>query len=274
MNSVTGKIKETKQPRGGFVKPSLFERIQMENDGEILSSENINPSLSGTVVDYLTRFMSGESAENAFDISLKGIHIMSIIDQAGVAEAASLVEEIKGIDDNSIRAACKLAAYDVWYRNITAALISRGSAFPDPDACTINNIRIMVNRSLKFFEKYGPVVKSAFTFEEPGVKDVIEEIQRNGQCGGYTKEVSTGDGDILTKDTLWDFKVSKNKPNSKQTLQLLMYWIMGQHSGQEIFKDIKYIGIFNPRLNIVYRLCVDDIDKDVIRYIEECVIGY
>lgn len=43
--------------------------------------------------------------------------------------------------------------------------------------------------------------------------------------GGYSPIVTAGDGDYLTKDTLWDFKVSKKELNSKHTLQLLMYYI-------------------------------------------------
>lgn len=78
----------------------------------------------------------------------------------------------------------------------------------------------------------------------------------------------------MTVDTLWDFKVSKAKPTNKHTLQLLMYWIMGQHSGQEIFKEIKYIGIFNPRLNTVYKLSLNSIPNEVIRRIEDEVICY
>ena len=31
-------------------------------------------------------------------------------------------------------------------------------------------------------------------------------------------------------------------PQSKDTLQILMYWIMGQHSGQKCFKNIDKIG--------------------------------
>lgn len=53
-----------------------------------------------------------------------------------------------------------------------------------------------------------------------------------------------------------------------------MYWIMGQHSGQQIFREIKYIGIFNPRLNRVYKLSLNSIPNEVIRRIEEEVICY
>ena len=127
----------------------------------------------------------------------------------------------------------------------------------EPDISTITNIRTMVERSLKFLEKYGPKVLDGFTFE-----------------GGYTNIVSSGDGDFTTSDTLWDFKVSKLKPKKEHTLQLLMYWRMGLHSIHPEFKDIKYLGIYNPRLNIVYQLAVDKISSYIISKVENEIIGY
>ena len=53
-----------------------------------------------------------------------------------------------------------------------------------------------------------------------------------------------------------------------------MYWIMGQHSGQRIYKNITKLGIFNPRLNKVYLINVSDIPKSVIKAIEKEVICY
>ena len=88
----------------------------------------------------------------------------------------------------------------------------------NPDISTVSNIRTMVDRSTVFFKQYGPVIKDGFSFE-----------------GGYTKLVSTGDGDFLTKDTLWDFKVFNKASTNVHTLQLLMYYIMGVlHSWPEI----------------------------------------
>jgi hypothetical protein len=77
---------------------------------------------------------------------------------------------------------------------------------------TYENIITMVKRSLNFFKKFGPVTKYGFTMR-----------------GGYTDTVSTGDGDFLTEDTLWDFKVSKKGPTSAYTLQVLMYFLMGKN---------------------------------------------
>lgn len=127
----------------------------------------------------------------------------------------------------------------------------------EPDGDTIENIRIMVERSLRFFEQYGPKVLDGLTFE-----------------GGYTGYVATGDGDFLTNDTLWDFKVSKQKLQNKYTLQLLMYWRMGLHSIHSEYRNVKYLGVYNPRMNVVYRLDVSKISADVISTVETEVIGY
>ena len=95
-----------------------------------------------------------------------------------------------------------------------------------------------------------------------------------GVFGGYTPTISTGDGDFLTKDTLWDNKVISSRPSSKHTLQLLVYWIMAQHSGQDCFKTKNKLGMFNPRMNLVYILDTSKISKETIHIIEKEVICY
>ena len=90
------------------------------------------------------------------------------------------------MDKQSIICACKLCGYDVCYRSSPTRY--RPVENIEPDQETINNIRIMVNRSLHFFEIYGPIVKNEITFE-----------------GGYSALVTAGDGDYLTENTLWGF---------------------------------------------------------------------
>ncbi len=53
-----------------------------------------------------------------------------------------------------------------------------------------------------------------------------------------------------------------------------MYWIMGQHSGQDIYKNITKAGIFNPLLNGVYILDINKISPEVISQVEKDVICY
>lgn len=260
MSSVTQRINKIKQPRGGYIKLSQFT-IHEFNDGCILKeAENIHATIIGITTDYLTRFIMGTNKIEAFRISCMGAKIAEQIfkQKDSLKTAIKLLDEINGIDDNSINNACKLVTYDAWYRNPIGALNAKGVNEINPDNDTIENIRIMVQRSVNFLNEYGPIVKEGFTFEP----------------NGYTNIVDSGDGDYLSIDTLWDFKVSKNKPTSKNTLQVLMYWIMGQHSGQEIFKNIDKIGIYNPRRNEAYLLNIKNISQDIILEIERNVICY
>lgn len=250
MYSVTQRIKTIKQPRGGYIKPKEFEVTQLSDGIELIENENIHSSIIGLAVDYLTRYMIGATAKEAFSISLLG---SDIIKERKKAE--KLLEDIKGLDDKSIINACKLSGYDVCFR---AGIIGYKPVDTiHPNSETISNIRIMVNRGVKFFDQYGPITLDGFVF-----------------VGGYTDIVSSGDGDFLTKDTLWDFKVSKDKPKSAHTLQLLMYYIMGKRSINKEFETVKNIGIFNPRLNVVYSLEINRIPQEIIDTVSKEVIGY
>lgn len=71
-----------------------------------------------------------------------------------------------------------------------------------------------------------------------------------------------------------DFKVSKNPPTSKHTLQLLIYYLMGKRSIHKEFDTIKYLGIFNPRLNRVSLYDINNISRDIISNVQKDVIGY
>lgn len=249
--SVTKRIKEVAQPKGGYIKPKeLRTEILGEGMEALNKEENVSSILMGLAVDYLTRFMSGTSVEDAFRISLKGalrIHAEEL--------AVKLLKNIKGLDNDSIVDAVKLAGFDVCVRNSPMAY--KPIEDIQPDAPTIQNVRAMVERSLHFLEIYGPKVLDGFDFE-----------------GGYTRVVSSGDGDFTTADTLWDFKTAKTPIKKEHTLQLLMYWRMGLHSIHPEFGRIKYLGIYNPRMNTVYRIAVQDISDEVIQKVEREVIGY
>lgn len=249
--SVTQRIKQVKQPRGGYIKPKELEVISLGEGADALNSEeNVHASLMGLAVDYLTRFMTGASVEDAFHISLLGAEK---IDET--KRAKKLLSGVKGLDDTSITNAVKLSGFDVCFR----ASIMGYKPVQDinPDAATIENVRTMVERALHFLDTYGPKVLDGFTFE-----------------GGYTSTVATGDGDFTTADTLWDFKVSKAPVKKEHTLQLLMYWRMGLHSIHPEFQSVKYLGIYNPRMNEVSRIAVADIPQEVIAEVESEVIGY
>lgn len=249
MVSVMKRVKEVKQPRGGYIRPKDFTILSFD-DGKILhEDENIHSSLIGMAVDYLSRFLYGTSLEDAFKISIRGALKVNEFDYA-----EELLKGIIGLDDTSIVNACKLVGYDVAFRSGIAQYKPVKNIHPNEQ--TIENIRTMVERSRVFNEKYR-IIKDGFTFE-----------------GGYTDIITTGDGDFLTENTLWDFKVTKTNPTNKHTLQLLVYYLMGKQSKHDFFDNIDSIGIFNPRLNNAYTLDIDAVPKEVIDKVAHEVIGY
>ena len=259
MSSVTARIEQIKQPRGGYIKPSKFNAIQLEDSKILNPTENLHATIIGLTVDYLSRFMLGSTVEEAFAISIMGAKRAEELGQEdSIDELRDYLEGIQGLDDDSIINACKCTTFDVWKRNPMAAFMARTAQDTTPDQDTIDNVRVMVERSLNFFKIYGPITKDGFTFEPDG----------------YTPTVDSGDGDFLTADTLWDFKVSKAKPKTKHTLQLLMYWIMGQHSHKPEFQSITKLGMYNPRLNVVYTLDMSEVSDEIIETVEKEVICY
>jgi hypothetical protein len=250
MVSVTQRIKEIKQPRGGYINPKTFVMRTLEDGSTLHADENIHSGIVGLTVDYLTRYSLGALPEEAFRISLMGAII------AGEdLYAKKLLNDVSGLDDLSISNACKLSGFDVCFR---AGMMGYKPVDEiNPDKTTIENIRTMVERSIRFMDEYGPLTKDGFTFP-----------------GAYTELISTGDGDFLTKDTLWDFKVSIKDPTNAHTLQLLIYYLMGKRTNLKEFQTIERLGIYNPRLNKVYVLDTKNIPHEILDEVSTVVIGY
>ncbi|MGO4942829.1 hypothetical protein ACTQ5R_09345 [Ruoffia tabacinasalis] len=249
--SVTQRVKGVKQPWGGYLKRVDFDEVSLGDGQETLhKNENVNASLIGMAVDYMARFMMGSSVDEAFKISLIGAKMKNKIRTAN-----KLKKSITGLDDESIKSAIKLSGFDVVYRNNGFGYVPVSEIKPDQN--TIENVRTMIQRTLDFFNIYGPVILDGFDFK-----------------GAYTRNIASGDGDFLTEDTLWDLKVLKGYINKNHTLQLLIYWRMGLRTDQPEFKNIQHLGIYNPRKNKVYRIQVDEIPEETIKIVDQEIIGY
>lgn len=200
--------------------------------------------------------MLGTPVKEAFSISMLGASVLFQEENKDSLEIAdSLLNTIKELDDASIISACKMAGFDVCYRAGTQYYKPVEEIVPDKNA--IFNIRTLVERTIHFFDIYGPVTKDGFTFP-----------------GGYSELVSAGDGDFLTADTVWDLKAKKQSITSKQTLQILMYYIMGKRSTVKEFQTVSKLGFYNPIKNEVHRLAAEQIGSEVIKAVEDEVIGY
>ena len=143
------------------------------------------------------------------------------------------------------------------------------TAPPAPDAVTTEHILRMASRAQAFCDDHGPITMHSFTFGDPDPGAFMM-----GRQGGYTDTVDSGDGDFLTADTLWDFKVSRALPTKDHTLQLLMYFPMGKQSGQPEFARLTHVGISNPRFHISHQISVFDVSAEVIDIARRAVIGY
>lgn len=163
MVSVTQKIKEIMQPKGGYLSISRFKLFKFEDDEFLEENENIHPSIIGLDVDYLSRFMINKNKEKSFDISLieiecakkfynfacksnhQNLQILKIkfnfLSQLD-SIMLELLNNINGLDNKSIIATYKLVACDVWYRNLETTLkINSQTYYKIANQSTINNIK-------------------------------------------------------------------------------------------------------------------------------------
>lgn len=147
MYSVTGRIHQIKQPRGGYLPIARFQARTLEDPHTLAPKENLHPTVVGLAVDYLTRLQLGSAAEDVFQVALEGARRAEILGIPGAqAEANGYLARIQGLDDDSIKNTCKLVTFDVWKRSTFNAFAARPAEDTNPDTATLNNIRVMVNR--------------------------------------------------------------------------------------------------------------------------------
>lgn len=250
--TVTQRIKVIQQPVGGYIPVSAMSIKQYRDNFSLNSKENISANYVGLVVDYLTRFRVTGNIEDAFDIPILGAKIL--FHNYGMRnEFLQFLELLESVKAGDISSAVQLTAYDDVYRAGITDIQSLS-----PDAATLENIKIMVNRGVSFLKHCSTEIKTGITFE-----------------GGYTDIVVNGDCDYVTDNSLIDFKVLCGNVTKNHTLQILMYYLMGLHSiHSSKFQKVKWLALFNPRKNIVYYIDVRRIPEAVIDEVSREVIGY
>lgn len=250
MTSVTGRIKDIKQPYGGYLPIKHMEVNKYEDDYRLHPYENTAPNLVGITVDYLTRVMLGDDPFEAFEVSIYGLAIATKHHLNLSIYPESMPTDLS---DESIKNAVILSSFDSICRAGPQAY--REPVLPNKH--TTENIRQMVQRSVEFFTKKYQITKSGFSFE-----------------GAYTDTITAGDGDMLTETGLWDMKVYRGNLTAEHSLQLLIYWRMGLRSIHPEFKGIRVLGFYNPRKNESTTIETSYISDSVIELVEEEVIGY
>lgn len=256
MPSVTQIVGTAHQPRKGYLPLSRFDEIEMNDDRTVVGNYNIHPSIVGLAVDYGTRLMKGAPPREVFDVALRGARLVNA-DKVAEDLLAELEENYsvdEGISSYGIKLVCKLSGFDAAFRAGYKAYKPVSEIGPDDQ--TIADIQTLIARTVEFFEEFGPVIDSGFTFS-----------------GGYSDNIDAGDADYLTNDTIWDLKVRKAEPNKNSTLQVLLYYLLSLKSDQPEFKNITKVGIYNPYLQRAWFVSVLDLDESMLNDVQVNVLG-
>lgn len=255
--SVTGILANIKQPRGGYLPLSNFDIESHCDDLRVVGDYNIAPSLVGLAVDYGTRIALGNDIEETFEVATVGAGMVGASDVAEslIADIDAAALESGEIDEKSVVSLCKLSGFDSAFR--AGASAYRPVSEINPDRQTIADIGNLILRTKAFFDASAEPVIAGFTFE-----------------GAYTDDAGASDGDYICGDTLWDLKVSKNEPTIKNTMQVLLYYLMGLRSSKDEFKAVTRIGLFNPWLQKSWSISVLDLDESFLSMVENDILGY
>lgn len=278
--TVTQAVKAVKQPRGGYVPPKLMVEEDLADDAyraeliDKMAEEQSSPATIGVAVDYLTRFMlekrtgipEKKSSMECFSIPRKGIRFGANNLELSADRFEKLVEKVNGLDDNSIDAMFQLTAWDSMYR--TGLPVDPETLHPNEITC--KHVRMMVEKAQEMLGDSDVVIGPTFQ-------------------GGYSKIIHKGDADYIRDRWLVDMKVSKKeRPDTIQTLQLIVYYLLGKAVVDDVglplkagrdnpfrgaFEDMWGIEILNPRCGVRWRLFVSEIPTETINEIVRDVMG-
>ncbi|HRU96787.1 MAG TPA: hypothetical protein P5092_05000 [Ruminococcus sp.] len=116
----------------------------------------------------------------------------------------------------------------------------------------------------------------------PSYQRLEKENAVNPIFTSYSNSIRFNTDDLLiSKNCMWLLTYytaktigAKSGFNDYLALKMLVYWIMGQKSGKEIYKNITSIGCYNPILDESYSLPITIISEETIKRVEKEVIGY
>lgn len=288
MNSVTEIIKKVEQPRGGFLPIKSFEVEEL--GGEIIRCDDVPPIIVGKVVDSIIHLIIKTDKKKLFKSSTTGYEkriehfarqfaygtsyetVCSQIEyEDGIFNINKLIDRLDGYLGNNdiyhlIICLCLIHQYDIWNTGFgyvsqyTTIDSSRPKYYKKGD---IRKIEVLYQRTVIWISS---IINKSYN------QNIVFDYKF--YPNGYTDKVKYGVGDFVCDNTLFDLKCIKDKPTKYNTLQILTYYVMGLNSNNKLYKNVKYIGLYSPVTNKVWRISIDKISKELIHKISMEVIGY
>ena len=247
--TLTKRLADVSTPYGQWLELGMFQESRI-GDSVPAAGENILPLITGTAVELLIR---SESKSDDGPLNIFAHARMGAVHNDRKEEEPNWERMIlQGSEEKRAEAAVLLGAMECTYRS--------GQVYspPAPNPTTVEHLLYMTSTLRNFLDSRGGVSLAGVAFREDA----------------FTPYVGWAEGDFLTPGTLWDCKVAVKKPDGKNLLQVLGYWILGVASGDSTFDEIEWIGIVNPRLGTAWTAHVRNLPRNVILRTADYIIGY
>lgn len=238
---------------------------------KVISSE-LTPSFLGTFIDLLSRELLGY---NSFRLSqLKVLEYISSNDYP-ISYVEKLINSyrllFKRLKKNGQRGNLKIillkTLMSIEFRNL-----SKTSILYKWDE-TNNYVDNLLNDELSL-----SIIKKAIK-DSLHIKNYVQThhliIPEFFMLGGYTDQISSGDGDYLLDNKIMDLKSGFTGFTIDHALQVVLYGIMGRHS------DLAYWHDFDGTLELIYPFYgkrytfnLNDLSVNFYEVLERVVVGY
>lgn len=280
MSSVSEIVERFEQPAFGVLPVSLFEKKELRQDAYKLSGKSSIPAIHlGLIVDYCVKYILGvklsdilhvEYAGYAEHIRVSAVRYFNSLSESALTQIyiederkniclsdfVSKVENAKTFDE-FVTNMLYVIQYGDFVRNIRYAYDRIGEVFTtELSNDELQDILIMFMRTQSWVKKFDKAVPM-YKFKPYG----------------YNNTVTSGEGDFCTKYTLWDLKVANGDPTTKDTLQLLIYYIMAKHSGNRLYNNVNSVGVYNPKLDAIWTCKMDSVDSSIINMVTK-MLGF
>lgn len=280
MSSVSELVETIEQPIFGILPISCFEKKELKQDSYVLSGKNSIPAAHlGLIVDYCIKYILGVKLSDI-------LHV----EYAGYAEHIR-VSAIRFFDSISEQSLTQIYIEDERKNICLSDFISKVENAKTFDDFVTNMLYVIQYgdfiRNFRYaYDRIGETFKTKLSKEE--LQDILVLFMRTQSWistfddvtpmykfkpYGYNNTVTSGEGDFCTKNTLWDLKVSNGEPTTKDTLQLLIYYIMAKHSGNKLYKDVDSVGVYNPRLDTTWLCDIQRIKPSIIKKVSS-ILGF
>lgn len=280
MSSVSELVERIEQPVSGILPVSNFTKRELHQDTHKLFGNNTIPAVHlGLIIDYCVKYILGVKLSDILHVEYEGYaeHIR--------------VSAVKYYDSLSEQSLTQIYVDDERKKICLSDFVSNVENSTTFEEYVTNMLYVIQYgdfvRNFRFaYNRLGEVFNTEISKED--IHDILYMFLRTRSWintfskvtpmykfypRGYNNTVTSGEGDFCTSDTLWDLKVSNGEPTTKDTLQLLIYYIMAMQSDNRLYRNVHKIGVYNPKLDTEWVCNMNDINEGITTSVKK-ILGF